>query len=167
MRFMVVAGLCEAGVSANRPGSETPATASGPGLETGVTGWRHAAGEADLRDADAGDHPADVAGGELAVEEAVEAVVGCGVMRPTHNRVTRPTHNGVMKTTQNSMAGEFVFHAVEEFSILPERERLGDLRVGAVGADQVARVADAGEFVAAAGFGRAGERRSAGQLDAG
>ncbi len=37
---------------------------------------RHAAGQADLRDADAGDHPADVAGGEFAVEEAVEAVGG-------------------------------------------------------------------------------------------
>ena len=37
---------------------------------------RHAAGQADLRDADAGDHPTDVAGGEFAVEEAVEAIGG-------------------------------------------------------------------------------------------
>ena len=36
---------------------------------------RHAAGQANLRDAHAGDHPTDVAGGEFAVEEAVQAVV--------------------------------------------------------------------------------------------
>lgn len=72
----------------------------------------HPAGEADLGDADAGDHPADVAGGETAVEEAVEAVVG-----------------------GEREAGEFVLDAEQEFAILAEGERFGNLPCwGSVGA---------------------------------
>ena len=92
---------------------------------------RHAAGQADLRDADAGDHPTDVAGGEFAVEEAVEAVGG-----------------------GEREAGEFVLHAEQELLVLAKGERLSDVRVGAVGADQITGVAEAIETIAWRGFWR-------------
>ena len=49
---------------------------------------------------------------------------------------------------------------------MPECERLGDVRVGAVGADQIASVADAIEMIAGADFGGAGERCAAREFDA-
>ena len=104
---------------------------------------RHAASQADLRDADAGDHPTDVAGGEFAVEEAVEAVGG-----------------------GEREAGEFVLHAEQELLVLAKGERLSDVRVGTVGADQITGVAEAFEMVAGADFGGAGERCAAREFDA-
>ncbi len=99
---------------------------------------RHAAGQANLRDAHAGHHPTDVAGGEFAVEEAVQAVIIC-----------------------EGYCGEFVLHAEQEFLILPEREGLGHLRVWSVGPDQITGVAQAVEMIAVAGFRCARERSAA------
>ena len=62
-------------------------------------------------------------------------------------------------------AGEFVFHAEQKLLVLAEGKRLSDVRVGAVGADEIASVAEPFETIAGADFGGASERCAAGEFD--
>jgi len=71
--------------------------------------------DAELQRADALERPADVAGGQTAVDEAVQRV---GVVQPG--------------------AGKFELDAGEEFPVAAQPAKARDLRVRAVGADQVA-----------------------------
>src|SRR5436190_4910779 len=71
--------------------------------------------DAELQRADALERPADVAGGQTAVDEAVQRV---GVVQPG--------------------AGKFELDAGEEFAVAAQSAEAGDLRVRAVGADEVA-----------------------------